>query len=101
MDDVLHFATLSWQGYGSFLLETLIVLVIIGVTAWVLVRYLRPRSMIRGPSSRMKILERLTVEPKRSLYLVQVDGRDFLLGASEGSIRLITTLDTSSKGEVE
>lgn len=93
MGDTGHFAIGSWQTYGVFLLETLAALAIIGTAAWILVRYVRPRVAAASKPTRIQILERVVLEPRRSLYLVEVDGRTLLVGAGERSIRLIAPVD--------
>ena len=76
--------------YGVLILQTFAVLVLIGAMAWAFVRFVAPRLGMGTRGSRMKILERLPLEPRRSLYLVEVDGKSILVGVSEGSIRLLT-----------
>ncbi len=44
---------------------------------------------------RINVLERFYVSPKQVLYLVNVDGREFLLGATDSSINLISEMNTA------
>ncbi len=84
---------IGWQGYGLFILETLVALAFIGICAWSIVRFGRPRLLGKPGGGRMKMVERIALEPRRSLYLVEVDGKPLLISASEGSVRLIKELD--------
>ncbi len=69
--------------------------------AWVVLSLLARRGWLgfgkgfgRGPS-RLQVIERLALSPRRQLYLVQVDSRVFLLGAGEaGPPALIAELES-------
>ena len=82
----------SWQDYGIFILETLGALLIIALGAWAVVRFGGPR-LNRNKGGRMKVIERLALEPRRSIYLVEVDQETLLLGVSEGSVQLVKSLN--------
>jgi flagellar biogenesis protein FliO len=51
-------------------------------------RLLRQRVLSCG-ARRMKILERLVLEPRRALHLVEVDGQTMLVGTSEQGVELL------------
>lgn len=52
--------------------------------------------------TRVKVLERVQLDPRRSLYLVEVAGRGLLLSAGEnGAPALLTELDLDSLPEPE
>lgn len=76
--------------------RTLIALIGVCALAWVTLLYLSRRGLGSArPSSRLHLLERLALGPRRQLYLVQADSRVFLLGAGEsGAISLITELES-------
>ncbi len=82
----------SWQSYGVFILETIAVLVVIALVAWGVVRFGGHRLGRGNGGRRMRVVERLGLEPKRSIYLIEVDGRSLLIGVSEGSVRLLEQL---------
>jgi flagellar biogenesis protein FliO len=46
----------------------------------------------------MKLVERLTLEPRRSLYLVEVDGKAMLVGASERGVELLPWNGAAPRG---
>lgn len=75
--------------YLAMIGKTFGVLALVAALAWVLVRFVAPRLNPAGRSSRIKVLERLRLEPRRSIYLVRVDDDDLVLGVSEASIELI------------
>lgn len=70
------------------------------ILAVFLIRVLLPRlSGKKGLWGRSKplgewatVLDRLTLEPKKHLYLIQVAKRHFLIGSSENSLNLIAEL---------
>jgi flagellar protein FliO/FliZ len=77
--------------YGWYLLQTLAALGVVCAAAFLVLRYVVPRALpMRGP---MRVLARVAVEPRRSLLLVEVAGRAFLLGSSEGGLQLVAELD--------
>ncbi len=83
--------SLSWQDYGVFLLETLVALFVIALGAWAVVRFSGGR-INRKKGSRLKVVERLGLEPRRSIYIVEVDQETLLIGVSEGSVQLVKQL---------
>ena len=93
-----HPLSAGWQGYGLLIMETLLILGLIAVAAWAVVRFGRHRFGAAGGERRMRVVERLPLEPRRSLYLVEVDGAALLLGAADGSVRLIKELDNCTVG---
>lgn len=101
MGNTFLFVFESWHGYGIFLLKLVVGLAIIAAAAWVLVRTLRPQTPIASKSSRIQVLERLVVEPKRTLYLIEVDGQTLLIGSSEKSIQLIRAIHEPARGDAE
>lgn len=79
-------------GYGAFLVETLVILTVICALAWVILRYGLRRVGWRqtGP---LKVLARLPLEPRRTLYVVEAPGKTLLIGVSEGSVATLAELD--------
>ena len=65
------------------------------VLAWVSLTYLSRRGFAGGaPGTRLKLIERMALSPRRQLYLVQADSRVFLLAAADGGgISLLAELD--------
>lgn len=47
---------------------------------------------------RIEVLERIALEPRRSLYLVKADGKTMLLGASDAAVTLIAEMPGGDAG---
>jgi flagellar biogenesis protein FliO len=75
--------------------RTLIALIGVCALAWVTLLWLSRRGFgASRPDSRLRLLDRLALGPRRQLYLVQADSRVFLVGAGDaGTPRLIAELD--------
>jgi flagellar biogenesis protein FliO len=74
--------------------RTLLGLIGVCALAWVALNWLARRGIGVGrPGARLRLLERLTLGPRKQLYLVQADARVFLLGAGDaGAVSLIAEL---------
>jgi flagellar biogenesis protein FliO len=82
-------------GVLSAIVRTLLALVGVCALAWFALRWLAQRG-IGGAfgGARLRLIERLTLAPRRELYLVQVDARLFLMGAADGgALALIAELE--------
>jgi flagellar biosynthetic protein FliO len=53
------------------------------------------------PQRRIKVVDRFHFSPKQALYLVNVDGREFLLGSTDSTISLITEMSSVELMEVK
>ncbi|MCB9597144.1 MAG: flagellar biosynthetic protein FliO [Sandaracinaceae bacterium] len=71
------------SGYGVSLLQTLLALAAVCLLAWVVLRWSAKRGLGLGGGRRVKVLERVPLDGRRSLYLVEVGGRVLLLGAGD------------------
>ena len=81
-------------GYGELLVSSLVVLVLVCVVAWLVVRYGgRFIAGARGRSRGMDVVARLPLEPRRSLYVVEVAGKTLLVGTSEMGLSVLSELD--------
>jgi flagellar protein FliO/FliZ len=73
------------------LLLTLLAFLVVIVAAWLGTRWLVRR--LYGPGAagqgRVKVLERIPLEPRRTLYLVQAGEKRLLLGATDQQIRVL------------
>ena len=89
------------SGYGASLLQTLLALAAVCVLAWVVLKWSAGRGFgIGARGGRLRVLERVPLDPRRSVYLVQVDGRCLVLGAGEsGPPALLTELRTELRTE--
>jgi flagellar biosynthetic protein FliO len=82
------------DGYGELLVSSLVVLVLVCVVAWLVVRF-GGRWLLgaRGRSRGMDVIARLPLEPRRSLYVVEVAGKTLLVGTSEMGLSVLSELD--------
>ena len=72
-------------GYGVSLLQTLLALAAVCILAWVVLRWSAKRGLGIGGGRRVKVLERVPLDHRRALYLVEVAGRVLLIGAGDAS----------------
>jgi flagellar biosynthetic protein FliO len=95
--------SMPWQNYGIFILETLVALAVVALAAWLITRYGWAHFFGRSKHGRMKVVERLALDPKRSVYLIEVDGETLLVGSGDG-VRLLKKMDTNqgkkNRGEI-
>ena len=81
--------------YGDLLVTSLIVLVVVCVAAFVAVRVfgrLLATGRARG-AHLMNVVSRVPLEPRRSLYVVEVAGKTLLVGTSEMGLSVLSELD--------
>jgi flagellar biogenesis protein FliO len=81
--------------YGDLLVTSLLVLAGVCVGAFVIVR-LVGRFLATGRSRGAHLLDivaRLPLEPRRSLYVVEVAGKTLLVGTSEMGLSVLSELD--------
>lgn len=74
-------------GLGELLLA-LVALALLVWAAW--------RVWGRAPSRLMRVVARLPLEPRRALYLIEVAGEYFLVGAGEGGLSTLAELSPES-----
>jgi flagellar protein FliO/FliZ len=81
--------------YGDLLVTSLVVLGAVCIAAFVVVR-LAGRLLATGRTRGAHLLDvvaRLPLEPRRSLYVVEVAGKTLLVGTSEMGLSVLTELD--------
>jgi flagellar biosynthetic protein FliO len=92
---------IGWvAGEFTSLLRLVLVLVGILILAFFVLRFAIPRffgvdNFRTGP---IKVVARYSLEPRKSLYIVQVGTEFFLVGTSETNVQFLTSLDA---GKVE
>jgi flagellar biosynthetic protein FliO len=72
--------------FGPLVVKSALVLALIAAGAWAASRFLAPRVAARRKGARMRVVERLPLEPRRGLYLVEVDGRELVVGVTERGV---------------
>jgi flagellar protein FliO/FliZ len=81
--------------YGDLLITSLVVLGVVCVAAFVAVRVFG-RLLASGRSRGahlMDVVARVALEPRRSLYVVEVAGKTLLVGTSEMGLNVLSELD--------
>jgi flagellar protein FliO/FliZ len=83
--------------YGDLLATSIVVLVVVCVAGFLVVRlagrFLGP-GRARG-AHLMDVVARVPLEPRRSLYVVEVAGKTLLVGTSEMGLSVLTELDAA------
>lgn len=72
-------------GYGSSLLQAVLALGVVCLVAWGVLRVLGRHGLGRLRSGRIEVLERVPLDARRSLYLVRIGERAWLVGAGDGA----------------
>ena len=81
--------------YGDLLITSLVVLAAVCVAAFVAVRFVGrflATGRVRG-AHLLDVVARVPLEPRRSLYVVEVAGKTLLVGTSEMGLSVLTELD--------
>jgi flagellar protein FliO/FliZ len=84
--------------YGDLLVTSLVVLGAVCVAAFVAVRVfgrLLATGRARG-AHLLDVVARVPLEPRRSLYVVEVAGKTLLVGTSEMGLSVLTELDAEA-----
>lgn len=88
------------MNYFTMLLETLLALGLVCGLAYLVFRLALPRlSAARSANSMVRVVDRVGLDQRKSLYVVEVAGRWLLIGASEAGLHLVSELDAQSAGE--
>lgn len=69
---------------------------LICLAAYVLLRWLSRRGIGRGTGGPLRVVARCTLEPRRSVYLVEAAGRCFLVGVGDGPMALLAEVDAAA-----
>jgi flagellar biosynthetic protein FliO len=84
----------SATGYGLFILQTVAGLALLAVGAWAFVRLVGP--WMHGAAGRrrgrMRVVERLALDQRRAVCIVEVDGVELLVGTGDGGMTLLKEL---------
>ncbi len=56
---------------------------------------LRRQARARAETAGMRVVGRLALEPRRSIYLVEVGGRCFMVGVGDGPMTMLGEVDAS------
>ena len=81
---------------GAALAQTLLALGAVCALAWWTLRWAARRGVGRGPAGVIDVVDRVALDPRRSLVVVRVAGRALLLGAGDGPLTLLAELDPAA-----
>lgn len=88
---------LSSELYQKQFFHTLIIIVVIVITAFVLIwlmrRFSKDRPLQMNHKKNIKILERRQISPNTYLYHMEIGTKQFVISESKCDVRLITNLD--------
>lgn len=79
-----------WGEFVNMLLTLAFILVLIFLSVWALKKIMRSRLKHLNRSTAIKILERRPLNPKSSLYLVDILGKGIVVSESPSGIQLVT-----------
>lgn len=93
------------MGSSSFwwaLVQTVMALSFVCGLAYLIFRVVLPRLSVGFSSSNMvRIIDRIGLEARKNLYVVEVAGRWLLISASDSGVQLIAELDAETAAEAE
>ena len=84
------------------LLQTFLALAFVCGLAYLIFRVLLPKFTSNyGANNMMRVVDRIGLDTRKSLYIIEVTGRWFLVAASEGGVQMISELDAKEAAEAE
>ena len=87
--------------FGIMFLNTLLVLgVVIALAYLILNKGLKKLLLKTNKGNRIKILESIGLEPKRGLYIIEVDNTEYLLSSSESGIKILDKIKLEIKSDI-
>ena len=103
----LNFILTFFQASGGLdffimLFKMFLALGIVCGLAYVIFRVLLPKFTANfGANNMMRVVDRIGLDTRKSLYIIEVTGRWFLVAASEGGVQMISELDAKEAAEAE
>jgi flagellar biosynthetic protein FliO len=88
--EVLHARSHYWEEFANMIVTLIFVLALAFATLYVVRKIMRSKIKHLNKTTGIKILERRSLNPKASLYLVDVLGKGIVIAESQAGIHLIT-----------
>lgn len=89
-------------GYGWALLQAAISLLGVCILAWLVLRWASRRGFGVGKrGTRMEVLERLPLDPRRSLHLVRVGEKVLVIGTGDGAPTVLSEMALDELPELD
>ena len=92
-------AGVSWWSTLAYVISLIAVFAIVLVMAYVFARLIGGKLNARMSGQTGKVLENLPLGPNRSVCIVEMAGRVFLLGITDSSINLLTEITDAAEIE--
>ncbi len=83
------------MSFGWLFVKTILAMIFILAMAFGFIRYLLPKlqGQVMKSSSRIQVIDRAGLEPRRALYVVKVGKKAALLSSSESGVTKVMDLD--------
>lgn len=81
---------------GAALAQTLLVLGAVCALAWWVLRQAARRGVGRSPAGVITVVDRVALDPRRTLFVVRVGPKALLLGGSDGGLSVLSELDPAT-----
>ena len=93
---------MSGLSFVWMLFQTLVALAFVCGLAYVIFRVILPRLTTNyGANNMMRVVDRIGLDTRKSLYIIEVTGRWFLVASSENGVQMISELDAKTALEAE
>jgi len=89
----------GWRAALGVISSLVLVVIAIYGTLWGIKTFLLRKGPAAVRTGWIRIWETVHLSPHRTLYLVEINGRLFILGATDHQVSLLTELDRSAIGE--
>ncbi len=86
-------------GYGAYLLHTTLALLAVCALAALVLRLLKGKS--NSSTGELRVIARLSLEPRRSIYIVAAAGKYLVVGVGDGPMAVLAELDPVEGKKVE
>jgi flagellar biosynthetic protein FliO len=87
----------SGSSFAWMMLQTLLALGLVCLLIYALFRWVLPRLGASGSQRGMvRVVDAMKLEPRKSLYIVEVAGRWLLIASSEAGVQLISELEAET-----
>ncbi len=81
---------------AAALAQTLVTLAAVCALAWWVLRWAARRGVGRSPAGVVTVLDRVALDPRRTLFVVRVGGKVLLLGGGDGGLSVLTEIDPAT-----
>jgi flagellar protein FliO/FliZ len=81
---------------GAALAQTLVALAAVCALAWWVLRWAARRGVGRSPAGVITVVDRVALDPRRTLFVVRVAGKALLLGGGDAGLAVLSELDPAA-----